>query len=53
MTVKVITTHIDLIFSEDDDGWYFQRAGDWEVSQLFPCEEDAMQAYREDKLEWS
>ena len=51
--ITMVTKEIDLIFSYDDQGWYFQRATDWKVSQLFPFKELAMETYRDDKLEWS
>lgn len=50
--VKVIDIELDLVYSPDDNGWYFQRAADWKVSQLFTDEELAMNAYRNNTIEW-
>jgi hypothetical protein len=32
----------DLVFSPDDGGWYWQRASDFMVSQLFKSNADAI-----------
>ena len=43
---------MDLIYSADDGGWYFQRYSDWKVSQLFDTEDDAIAARNRGELEW-
>jgi len=41
-----------LIFSPDDNSWYWQRYSDWKTSQLFKTEEEARQARDIGILKW-
>lgn len=41
-----------LVFSPDDNGWYWQRYSDWKTSQLFKSEEEAQQARDINILRW-
>ena len=50
--VEAIDIEVDLIYSPDDNGWYFQRATDFKMSQLFTDKELAMNAYRNNTIEW-
>jgi len=43
---------MNLIFSPDDNGYYFQRFSDWKTSQLFKTEKEAIKARKENKLIW-
>lgn len=52
MTVEAVSATIDLVYSPDDDGWYFQRYPLGETSQLFVDRFQAMDAYLNDELEW-
>ena len=43
---------MELIYSPDERGWYWQRFSDWKTTQLFATKELAIRA-RDDKiLEW-
>lgn len=42
-----------LIYSPDDNGWYWERYSDWKVSQVFPDKKAAMRAKRKGKLTWT
>lgn len=50
--ITAVSKGIDLIYSTDDDGWYFQRYPLGETSQLFVDRRQAMDAYKNDQLEW-
>lgn len=41
-----------LIYSPDDNGYYWQRFSDWATSQLFQTPKEAMQARLDKKLIW-
>ena len=42
-----------LIYSPDDNGYYWQRYGDWKVSQLFATIAEANHAQVHDYIVWS
>lgn len=44
-------TNIDLIYSEDDNGYYFQNAR--KVSKVYNCLHDAVIAYELDKIKFN
>lgn len=43
----------DLIYSEDEEGWYWQKQfGDCKVSSLYETAGEAVNAMSENKIEW-
>lgn len=42
----------DLIYSPDDNAWYFQRYPSHETSQLFPSRTAAAMAQQDNTVEW-
>ena len=44
---------MQLIYSEDDKGYYYQRFNDWKVSvKLFKTEQKAITARENNQLTW-
>ena len=43
---------MELIYSDWDLGWYWQRYSDWKTSQLFSTEQEAWDAKSDGKLTW-
>ena len=43
---------IRLIYSPDDNGFYFERFNDWKTSQVFPTKMEAWKALRDDLIIW-
>ncbi len=41
-----------LIYSPDDNAWYWQRFSDWKISQLFDTAIEAEQAKSKNQLMW-
>lgn len=52
MTQILETAEMQLIYSPDDNGYYWQRFEDWKVSQIFFTEGDAIRAKQTDQLLW-
>lgn len=52
--VIVINYEIDLVFSEDDNGYYFQqfKGKTDRVSKIYPTKDQALQAYKNNKIIW-
>ncbi len=52
--VITINYEIDLCFSLDDEGWYFQQFKDKtdRVSKIYKTKESAMTAYKANKITW-
>lgn len=42
-----------LIYSPDDNGYYWERFSDWKTSQIFNTQKDAIVARRNKSLNWS
>ena len=51
--IETINRSIDLIYSPDEDEYYFQRFPSQEVSQSFDTREDAIKAHKSNILIWS
>ncbi len=51
--IEVIDKDIDLCYSVDDQGYYFQNFKTDKVSQLFRNETNAKKALAENKLKWT
>ena len=54
-TPIIIDRHTDVCFSPDDNGWYLTRwrdDGSDAVSQIFPTEGEARDAYEDDEVQW-
>ena len=43
---------MELIYSIDEDIWYWQRYSDWKVSQSFKSKQQAIKAKINNKLIW-
>ena len=43
---------MQLVYSPDDNGWYWQRYKDWKTSQIFRTELEALKAKEKNKLKW-
>lgn len=43
---------LDLIYSPDDEGWYFSEYPSGRTSELYPSRALAVSAWRGDKIEW-
>lgn len=39
-----------LVYSKDDNGWYWERYADWWCSQLFTSRDAALQAMQDDRV---
>lgn len=50
--VEIIDKDLDLLYSPDDDGWYFQLVDSFSTSVVYESREAAMRAYEEDEIEW-
>ena len=51
--IITITEHVDLVYSPDDDGWYFQDyANGQRVSVLYDSEWTARQYWSERRVTW-
>ena len=42
----------DLIYSPDDEGWYFQQFPSGEVSQLFTSKSEAIGVWSRKEIRW-
>jgi len=55
MKPQVMSAKVDLHYSPDDKGWYFQeydaKFSD-RISQVFPTKTQALQAWHENKISW-
>ena len=52
MTQILETDTMELIYSPDDNGYYWQRFSDWKISQIFFTENDAIRAKQTKQLIW-
>ena len=53
--IRAVADHLDLIYSPDDGGWYFQKYlphGESQVSGIFDTSELAMEAYWDGRIDW-
>ena len=51
--IDPVSTSLDLCYSRDDGGWYFQDyAHDQRTSRVYPPKAEAVAAYRTDTIEW-
>jgi len=44
---------MQLVYSTDDNGYYYQRAADWKTSQVFSSPKLAERALSSNSLIWS
>ena len=51
-TVQILDRVVDLVYSPDDEGWYFQRFPDHVVSVTYSNETAARSAWAQDATEW-
>ena len=51
--IETINRSLDLIYSPDEDEYYFQRYPSQETSQSFDTREDAMNSLKSNILIWS
>ena len=54
MHPQVMSEKVDLHYSPDDNGWYFQEYnGSWDrISQVYPTKGRALEAWHSNKINW-
>lgn len=54
MSVERVTSGVDLVYSPDDEGYYFAAYGDqYKASrEIYPTREAAMKAWRNSGVRW-
>ena len=53
--IKTINDKVDLVYSPDESGWYFQEnnyPSMDRISQLFPTKPEAYRAWNTNTIEW-
>ncbi len=47
-----LSKDIDLIYSEDDNGWYLQDLNLDRVSIVYKSKEESLSAFRDNSIDW-
>lgn len=51
-TIYQVSSDIDLVYSPDDEGWYFQDYHSDMISQLFATRAEALDAWCDEGIVW-
>jgi hypothetical protein len=52
MDIRTVTRNVDLVYSPDDGGWYFDDVHSDRTSIVYSSESDARRAWSDGIVEW-